>query len=119
MKKLFIAGAFLLGMAVSSCGGGNEGAANIGPAFDAAKNNEGAAKVAELLTENDIDCSQLSAEDYAKLGLCLLYVNQNDTTATREEASKLKSLGNSYDKAGEAMSPQQLQEAQQAATSLL
>lgn len=119
MKKIIWAGAFLLSIAITSCGGGNEGASNISPAFDAAKNNEGPAKVADLLTENDIDCSQLSTEEYAKLGLCLLYVNQNDSSASKQELSKLKDLTNSFDKAGESMSPEALKAAQDAALSLV
>lgn len=109
---------FLLSLLLVSCGGGN-GAANIAPAFEAAKNHEEVSKVVELLTQEDIDCDNLSAEEYAKLGLCILYVAGNDQTPKKEELKKLKTLCNNYDKAGSKMTEQQLREAKECAEKLL
>lgn len=118
MKKIILSALFIVSLAITSCGGG-KGADNIAPAYDAVKNKAEVSKIVELLTQDDIDFANVSPEEYAKLGICLLYVTSNDTTGGQEEVKKLKGLLNKYDKAGEDMTPQQLQEAKNCALQLV
>lgn len=114
MKKIFYSIFLLASFVFASCGGGN-GADNIDAAVNAVTANEGAAKVVEILTQEDIDFNNLTPEQYGKLGVCLLYVSNS----SEEEMAKIKGLYKSFDKFGESLSDEQLQAARQAAMSLV
>lgn len=114
MKKIILTGLFLISMVMISCSHAEE---NVNAAYEAVAKKEKVSKVIEILTEEDIDCKKISAENYAKLGICLLYIADSNPSA--DEMKKLNALYNGYDRAGENMSESELQEVQNCALKLV
>lgn len=111
MKHIIYSTILFVSLLFSSCGGNYQN--NLAAATKIVSEKGNVKEVIELLTKDEIKCKDLSTEDYGKLGVCLLYVVNSDPS--KEDLGKLKDLFKNFDKAGEEMTSQELQEAQQCA----
>ena len=115
MKHVIYSSILFISLLLSSCGGNYQ--ENLDSATKIVSSGGNANEVIELLTKDEIKCKDLSPDEYGKLAVCLAYVM--NARPSSEDLKKIKDLYKNFDKAGEDMSSQQLQEAKQCALQML